>query len=148
MGTGREAFVHIGGLVMAAFAAGLGAGLQISVTEEEEDVVTDAVDNADRFYRLRTSEERGAGTASSDEDGAEAATAFRAVALVYLESRNQASALARTVSFCDVFLQGLLWYATGNLAAPAIVALAVNYVDYFHMHGAVRAKEIKNGSTG
>ncbi len=45
-----------------------------------------------------------------------------------------------------MFLGGL-WYLSGNLAAPAVAALATNSVDYFHLHQLTREDD-KGSSRG
>ncbi len=63
-----------------------------------------------------------------------AALAFRSVAEAWMDARNDASSLAMCMCAVDVFALGALWYVTGDLAAPAAAALAINAVDAIQMH--------------
>lgn len=85
---------------------------------------------------------------TSPAEAARAAEAFRFVAAAWLQTRGEAAALAGAITAADVLAQGGLWYATHNLAAPAIAALAVSAVDYWHMHTAVLKRERRLTGTG
>ncbi len=65
---------------------------------------------------------------------AQAALAFRSVAQAWLGARNDASLAAMGVAAVDILALGGLWYATGDLAAPAAAAVALNGVDAWHIH--------------
>jgi hypothetical protein len=53
---------------------------------------------------------------------------------VYLDTRSDATLLAAAIAGIDVMYLGGLWYVTGDLAAPAAAALAVNWVEYGNLH--------------
>lgn len=78
---------------------------------------------------------------TSPAEASRAAEAFRFVAQAWLQTKGEASLLAGIITALDVLALGTLWYSTGNLAAPAIAALAINGVDYWHLHSTVLQKE-------
>lgn len=65
-----------------------------------------------------------------------------------MQTKADASLLAGLLAALDVAALGLLWYGTGNLAAPALAALALNGVDFWHLHGEVLRAEAKVGRHG
>jgi len=144
-GDSHMLLTRIAGLVVMSGVAAVGRGLELSITEEEYEVVQTAVDNADRYYRVMSMDMRNRG-----EDAERAALAFKCVSQAYLETRSDASLVAGAISFLDVMYLGALWYLTGDLAAPAVAALAANWVDYHNLHQAVQQKEEKlaGGSGG
>lgn len=120
-------------LVATATCAGVVQSLNLGSDEEQVQIVKDAVANADRYYRL-TASDAGSGPGSA----ARASTAFKAVAVSWMEAQEDASSLCGAVSFLDVLSLSAIWYATGDLAAPAVAALAVAAVDYHHLHAAAQ----------
>ncbi len=80
---------------------------------------------------------------TSPAEASRAAEAFRFVAQAWLQTKDEASLLAGVITAVDVLALGGLWYGTGNLAAPVLAALAINAVDYWHLHNAVLRKEAK-----
>jgi len=85
-----------------------------------------------RYYRLTSME-----VGSTADDAARASTAFKAVAVSWMESHEDASALAGAISFLDVVSMSVIWYATGDLTAAAVAALAVAAVDYDNLLKAI-----------
>jgi hypothetical protein len=73
---------------------------------------------------------------STAADAARASTAFKAVAVSWMEAREDASSLAGSVAFLDVVCISAIWHLTGDLAAAATAALAVAAVDYHYLHDA------------
>ncbi len=69
-------------------------------------------------------------------------------AQAWMQTKADASLLAGLLAALDVAALGLLWYGTGNLAAPALAALALNGVDFWHLHGEVLRAEAKVGRHG
>ncbi|KAG1670993.1 hypothetical protein FOA52_014383 [Chlamydomonas sp. UWO 241] len=120
------------GLAATAGVAGAARGMELSISGDEYDAVSSAMENSDRYYRLTAMDVR-----SRKEDGDRASLAFRAVAQVYLDTRSDATILAAGLAAVDVMYLGGLWYATGNLAAPAAAALAVNWVEYGNLHARI-----------
>ncbi|KAI8464600.1 MAG: hypothetical protein J3K34DRAFT_524892 [Monoraphidium minutum] len=116
-------------LLLTAAAAGAAQSTNLVTAEEEVDILRDAVHSADRYYRLTAME---VGSTAADAD--RASTAFKAVAVSWMEMREDASSLAGSVAFLDVISISAIWYMTGDLAAAATAALAVAGVDYYHLH--------------
>ncbi|KAG2439670.1 hypothetical protein HYH02_010552 [Chlamydomonas schloesseri] len=141
---GQDTYLAALALVLTALGCGVGRSLDLSVSAEEYDLVATASKNADRYYRTMAADVH-----TSPAEAARAAEAFRFVAAAWLQTRGEAALLAGAITAADVLAQGGLWYGTGNLAAPAIAALAVNGVDYWHMHTAVLKRERRlTGGTG
>jgi hypothetical protein len=109
------------------------------VTEEERDVVQNAVENADRFYRLMSNDN--ATSSSSHESYEDASLAFKSVALVWMETRTTAAAAAGAILAADVAYMTLTWHLTGDLTSAMVAALAVNWVEYHSLHQVVLQKE-------
>lgn len=133
-------------LGLTACVSGLGKGLELGVSDQEYEVVQQAVDNSDRYYRLMGSDSSSTSSSSSARAaGASpaAAMAFRSVAQAWMDTRNDASVMSGLISAMDVMCLGGIWYASGNLVAPAVAALAINAVDYFNTHQAVCKREAK-----
>lgn len=138
-----EMAVRAAGLVLTAAFTATGRGMELSMSEEEYEVIETATDNADRYYRLMAMDVHSRGT-----DADRAALAFKCVAQVYLDMRSDAALLAGAITFMDIMYFGGLWYLTGNLAAPAVAALAANWVDYFHYHQVVEEQGAKGKDSG
>jgi hypothetical protein len=120
-------------MLIAATAAGTVQSLNLGTDEAEAEVVRDAVQSADRFYRLTAME-----VGSSADDAARAATAFKAVAVSWMEAREDACALAGAITFVDVIWISAIWYLTSDLSGAAVAALLVSAVDYHHLWGLTR----------
>ncbi len=88
---------HLWCLAVTAAVVGLQRGMELGVSDHEFEVVTQASDNSDRFYRLVAMN-----VGSRKEDAARAALAFRSVAQAWLHSRTDAALAAAGISFCDV----------------------------------------------
>jgi hypothetical protein len=56
--------------------------------------------------------------------------------------------VAGLLTTLDVLAYGCLWHATGNLAAPALAALAVSAVDTLQLHAALRRRGGGAGGRG
>ncbi|KXZ44641.1 hypothetical protein GPECTOR_64g135 [Gonium pectorale] len=141
----QEVYLSALALVLTALVCGVGRSLELSVSEEEYDLVQTAAKNADRYYRTVATDVH-----TSPAEASRAAEAFRFVAQAWLQTRGEASLLAGAITAADVLALGCLWYATGNLAAPAVAALALNAVDTWQLHSLVLRREAKvarhNGS--
>jgi hypothetical protein len=81
-------------------------------------------------------------------EASRAAEAFRCVSQAWLETKGEASLLTGVITAVDVLLLGVLWHCTGDLAAPAVAALALNWVDYSEMHAAVLRQDAKAAARG
>ncbi|GLC38981.1 hypothetical protein PLESTB_001781700 [Pleodorina starrii] len=125
-------------LVLTALVSAMGRSMELSVSEEEYELVQTAARNADRYYRTMAADLH-----TSPVEASRAAEAFRFVAQAWLQTKGEASLLAGVITALDVLALGALWHGTGNLAAPALAALAINAVDYWHLHSAVLRKEAK-----
>mmetsp|Transcript_8382 Transcript_8382/g.22378 ORF Transcript_8382/g.22378 Transcript_8382/m.22378 type:complete len:422 (+) Transcript_8382:46-1311(+) len=134
----NQPLVQLGCLSLTTGIAALGKGLELTVTEQEFNVVTAAVENADRYYRVMAT-----GVYRRAADAEYAARAFRAVAQAWFEMRAEACVAAASVCALDVMALGGMWYGTHSLLAPAAAALAINSVDYFNFHAIIRQREMK-----
>lgn len=108
-------------LTLTSLLSGISKLIDQGPTEEEYDVIKDALDNADRYYRVMT---------GPGEDTMDAEDAFRKVALLWLARRQVAARFAAAISSFEVFYLGLLWFETGDLMAPLVAAFALNAVDF------------------
>ncbi|KAF5829501.1 hypothetical protein DUNSADRAFT_15985, partial [Dunaliella salina] len=134
----NQPLVQLGCLSLTTSIAALGKGLELTVTEQEFNVVTAAVENADRYYRVMAT-----GVYRRAADAEYAARAFRAVAQAWFEMRAEACVAAAGVCALDVMALGGMWYGTHSLLAPAAAALAINSVDYFNFHTIIKQREMK-----
>lgn len=128
-------------LALTAAGAALTKGLELNVSDSEYEVVQTAVDNSDRYYRLMAMD-----MSHRETNAARAALAFQSVAEAWLDARNDAALAAMGLCALDVMAMGALWYGTGDLAAPAAAALALNGIDAWHLHEAVMRKEAQIAS--
>ncbi|PSC67853.1 ABC transporter ATP-binding permease [Micractinium conductrix] len=112
-------------LCLVAGIAGVGKVAETSVSLEEYEVVRDAVDNADRFYRLMAMDRD-----STPADAARAAEAFKTVALTWMARNQVAVRFAAALGACEVLYLGCLWQQTGDLSAPLVAALGAAAVDF------------------
>lgn len=71
---------------------------------------------------------------SSPQDAARASKAFKAVAVSWMESREDACALSGAIAFLDVVMLSGIWHATGDLSAAIAAGLAIAIVDYSNLH--------------
>lgn len=95
-----------------------------SISDDEASIVEDAMENADRYYRV---------VAMSDETNGDPrmhAVAFKAVAQDWFSQNQAAALLSGVLGFFDILYLGVLWQFTGDLTAPAVVAYLVSAVDY------------------
>jgi hypothetical protein len=111
-------------LTIVSLLSGISKLIDQGPSPEEYDVIKDALDNADRFYKVM------AGPGENNESSKEA---FKNVALLWLARRQVAARFAGAVSSFEIFYLGLLWFETGDLTAPMIAALALNAVDFIQM---------------
>ncbi|EFJ40077.1 hypothetical protein VOLCADRAFT_108366 [Volvox carteri f. nagariensis] len=140
----HESYLTLLALVLTALVSGMGRAMELSVSEEEYELVQTAARSADRYYRTVAADMH-----TSPAEASRAAEAFRFVAQAWVQTKGEASLLAGVITVVDVLVLGALWHGTSNLAAPAAVALAINAVDYWHLHSAVLRKEAKvAGRTG
>jgi hypothetical protein len=112
-------------LCITALIAGAGKVAETSVSIEEYEVVEEALENADRFYRLTA-----VGPNSSPAEAQRAAEAFRSVALLWLARNQVATRAAGILGAAEIFYLGVLWQCTGDLAAPMVAALGSAAVDF------------------
>eukprot|EP00798_Chlamydomonas_sp_ICE-L_P016721 gene16721-22988_t len=128
-------FLKLGALSLTALVMSAAKASELDTNTDEEEVIETAVQNADRFYRVMINN---SAEAKSD------ASAFKAVAQAFLETKKEVAMLGSAFTALDVFaLEACGEYATGNLAAPAAFALATNWVEYYSLHDIVLEKERK-----
>lgn len=111
-------------LTIVSLLSGISKLIDQGPSPEEYDVIKDALENADRYYKVM------AGPEENNEDSKEA---FKNVALLWLARRQVAARFAGAVSSFEIFYLGLLWLETGDLMAPMIAALALNAVDFIQI---------------
>lgn len=111
-------------LTIVSLLSGISKLIDQGPSPEEYDVIKDALDNADRYYKVM------AGPGENNESSKEA---FKNVALLWLARRQVAARFAGAVSSFEIFYLGLLWLETGDLTAPMIAALALNSVDFIQI---------------
>lgn len=130
-------------LTVAACLAAISKMGDVGVTTEEYETVKDALDNADRFYRVMAVEnvngERDDGRSGGFTSAVEAAAAFKVVAVTWLARRQVAARFAATMSALEVLYLGILWQLTGDLAAPLMAALAAGGVDFAYIRAGMRS---------
>lgn len=112
-------------LMLTATMAGVGKVAETSVTLEEYEVVKDALDNADRYYRLMAMDRD-----STPDDAQRAADAFKSVALTWMARNQVAVRFAAALGAVEVIYLGVLWQQTGDLSAPLVAALGAAAVDF------------------
>ncbi|EFN54080.1 hypothetical protein CHLNCDRAFT_136198 [Chlorella variabilis] len=122
-------------LLITASIAGVGKIAETSVTLEEYEVVRNALENADRYYRL-TAMDRD----STPADAQRAADAFKNVAFTWIARNQVAVRFAAGLGALEVIYLGVLWQQTGDLAAPMVAALGAAAVDFAHIRRHVPAK--------
>lgn len=111
-------------LGISSVVYGIGRFGVTCVTEDEVSVVVDAISNADRYYRVMSV------TEGSKEDPLLNATAFKMVAGNWLSRTHSAAMLTGVIGLFDIIYLGFLWQYTGDLTAPAMVAILSSAVEY------------------
>lgn len=139
----QEEYLAAVALMVTCVISGVGRSLELSVSEEEYDLVQTASANADRYYRTVTTD-----VYRTPAEAGRAADAFRYVAQAWLQTKGEASLLTGVMTAVDILLLGVLWRTTGDLAAPAVAALAINWVDFRALHAAVLRKDAKGARSG
>lgn len=119
---------HVLALMVVSSIAGVGKVAETSVSLEEYEVVRDAVDNADRYYRLMAMNRD-----STPADAERAANAFRAVALTWMARNQVAVRFAAALGALEVIYLGVLWQVTGDLSSPLVAAISAAAVDFAHI---------------
>jgi hypothetical protein len=66
-----------------------------------------------------------------------ASTAFKAVALTWITSKEDASLMAGIQGFVDTIMLGMIWRLTGDLSSAGVAAMLLYSVDYHHLHARV-----------
>jgi hypothetical protein len=118
-------FATVASVSIAALLVAGSKLVELSPSAEEYDTVTDALDNADRYYSLV-----GQGRDSNAVDAQSNAAAFRAVAVTWLARRQVAARFAAVLATLEVIFLGTLWQYTGDFAAPLVAGLASAAVDF------------------
>ncbi|KAL4440328.1 hypothetical protein ABPG75_003329 [Micractinium tetrahymenae] len=119
---------HVLALMVVSSIAGISKVAETSVSLEEYEVVRDAVDNADRYYRLMSMNRD-----TTPADAERAANAFRAVALTWMARNQVAVRFAAALGALEVVYLGVLWQVTGDLSAPLVAAMGASAVDFAHI---------------
>ena len=115
-------------LSIVALLSGVSKLIDQGPSPEEYDVIKDALENADRYYKVMAGP--GENNKSSEE-------AFKSVSLMWLARRQVSARFAGALSSFEIFYLGMLWLETGDLAAPLVAALALNAVDFVKVYDAL-----------
>ena len=108
-------------LAIVALLSGVSKLIDQGASPEEYDVIKDALENADRYYKVM---------AGPGENNKTSEEAFKQVSLMWLARRQVAARFAGALSSFEIFYLGMLWLETGDLAAPLVAAMAMNGVDF------------------
>lgn len=87
-------------------------------------MVLDAVENADRYYKVIGKSD------GKSKDPELDSLAFKFVARTWFSNNHAAAKLSGVLAFFDIFFLGVLWRLTGDITAPAVVAILGSTVDY------------------
>jgi hypothetical protein len=120
-------------LAIVALLSGVSKLIDQGPSPEEYDVIKDALENADRYYKVM------AGPGENNETSEEA---FKQVSLMWLARRQVAARFAGALSSFEIFYLGMLWLETGDLAAPLVAAIAMNGVDFVRVYAGL-PKEVR-----
>lgn len=126
-----------GTLAITAALSGLVASSEYAVTDAEYQVVDSAVANADRYYRVMAAD-----LASSGTDVASASSAFKSVAVSWVESRMEAAKAATTSVLLTTVYLGILYNITHDMTAPLVAACLAGGVDYVNMYRCVTGSRV------
>ncbi len=85
---------------------------------------------------------------TTPDDAQRASTAFKAVAVSWMSSKDKASALAGALGLLDVLYLGAVWHWTGDFTAAAVAGLLAHSVDYFQMYELVTRGQRRNEQQG
>ncbi|CAG9460931.1 unnamed protein product [Pedinophyceae sp. YPF-701] len=113
-------------LLTTAALTAIGQLVNGSISEEQKQTVDDALENADRYYRLMWMQ-----PGRTQEDAQDARRAFEYVARTYVDTWQEASRLSAMLAAGEVIYLGLLWRATGDLWAPFVAAMLPHMVDFY-----------------
>jgi hypothetical protein len=108
-------------LSIVSLLSGVSKLIDQGPSPEEYDVIKEALENADRYYKVM---------AGPGENNRTSEEAFKNVSLMWLARRQVAARFAGALSSFEIFYLGLLWFETGDLAAPLVAAMALNGVDF------------------
>lgn len=81
------------------------------------------------------------GKGSGQADAAEAATAFKTVALTWLARKRVAARVAAILAGCEVAYLGVLWLQVDDLTAPVVAALIAGAVEFTFMTQRIQKKQ-------
>lgn len=117
---------------ITALVAAISRGVTLMPGEQEELIIKDALDNADRYYRLMgvNANSPSGPSPATEEEALRAAEAFKAVAVTWLTRKSLAARWDAALASLEVMYLGCLWQITGDLAAPLTAAIASAAVDF------------------
>lgn len=127
------------GLLVSSLLFGATRAGANSLSDDERTVVLDAIDNADRYYKVMSISGK-----PSTLDSNVNSEAFKFVAQKWLNRHLLVATLAGVLGLFDMLYLGILWLATGNLMAPTVVAFLAGAVD---VDGALRRQQSTSGSS-
>jgi len=111
------------GLAVAASLAGVARGSEIAASEAEYEVIRDAIENAERYYRVAAM-----GKDSTVVDATEASTTFVTVAIRWMANKQVAAKFAAAMTVVEVVYLGGVWLKEEDLMAPMVAMLIVSGV--------------------
>ena len=135
-------FPAVVAISIAAFLVSAAKLVELTPSEEEYDLVKDAIDNSDRFYKIM-----GQGIDSGAAEAAASAAAFRAVAVTWLARRQVAARFGAVMTVVEVVFLGSLWHVTDDLAAPLVAGLAAAGVDFAWIRKSMPSAQGKDGTS-
>ncbi|KAK9812217.1 hypothetical protein WJX73_004796 [Symbiochloris irregularis] len=126
-GINSEALPAVLAITLTAALCSVAHWAELATTGAEYEVVEDAIMGADRYYRRLALEPGRQDQISPDK----MAAAFKSVAISWIHQHEAAAIFHAFHRAVDVVILGLLWYATGNLAAPLVATLLAEGSDVF-----------------
>ena len=126
-------------LSIVALLSGVSKLIDQGPSPEEYDVIKDALENADRYYKVM------AGPGENNKSNEEA---FKQVSLMWLARRQVSARFAGALSSFEIFYLGMLWLETGDLSAPLVAAMALNAVDFARVCREIPPPKVDAGAGG
>eukprot|EP00873_Tetraselmis_striata_P038242 jgi/Tetstr1/458506/TSEL_044912.t1 len=107
-------------LVLGTLVRGLAEAAAFEAETEEIQVISNALENCDRYYTVMDANKDNAG---------EMAAAFKTVAFVWFQQKKKAQVWAFWSNAFNIAYLIFLWRLTGNLASPIVALSMATYVD-------------------
>lgn len=111
-------------IAMTASLCGLAHYNTTATSGDQYEVVESAIRSADRYYRVLSMQPNAPPNCAE-----QMSSAFKSVATAWMQQQRAAGIFHLVSKAVDIVLLCVLWRATGNLAAPLVAALLVQYAD-------------------